>query len=116
MSIAWNRILPVVVSIGVIISIAVLRNYSKSFAAIAAVMPINIPLGLWIVYSGAEVDQRQSALQDFSYSLLVNIFPTVAYILVVWMLARAGYDLVPVILIGYAVWAVGIAIVWILTH
>ena len=52
MSIDWQRVLPVAVSIGIIIAVAVLRQYSKTFAAIAATMPINVPLALWIIYSG----------------------------------------------------------------
>jgi hypothetical protein len=59
MQIDVQRILPVLVSILIIISVAVLRQYSKTFAAIAATMPINIPLGLWIVYAGEQGMPRQ---------------------------------------------------------
>lgn len=52
-AINWASILPVIVSILIIIAIAILRNYSQAFASIVAVMPINIPLGMWIVAAGA---------------------------------------------------------------
>ncbi len=44
MTIDWSRVTPVLISIGIIIGIAILRQYSKTIAAIAATMPINIPL------------------------------------------------------------------------
>jgi hypothetical protein len=52
MTIHWERIAPVIVSILIIIAIAILRQYSAVFASIAAVMPINVPLGMWIVAAG----------------------------------------------------------------
>ncbi|NDJ85091.1 MAG: hypothetical protein GYB66_04330 [Chloroflexi bacterium] len=105
-NIAWNEILPVIVSILIIIAIAILRRFSETFAAIVAVMPINIPLGMWIIYA-AEAD-KTSALANFSEALLLNFFPTVLFMLVAWQMSRAGYQLVPIILAGYGVWAVGI--------
>lgn len=89
----WNRILPVVVSILVIIAVAILRNYSKNFAAIAAVMPLNIPLGMWIVYAGAE--NKKETMTDFSGALLINIIPTFIFMIVAWQSARVGWSLAP---------------------
>src|SRR5512135_1581431 len=104
MTIDWARITPVVISIGIIIAVAVLRQYSKTIAAIAATMPINIPLGMWIVAAGG--DTHPGALAEFNEAVLVNIFPTVAFILVAWLMARAGYSVLPTIVVGYVVWAV----------
>ncbi len=109
-TIDWQRTLPVIVSILIIIAIAILRQYSKTFAAIVAVMPINIPLGMWIVYAGAE--DEQAALAEFSAALFVNIIPTIAFMLVAWQMARSGYGLVPTIAAGYGVWAVGLGLVF----
>ncbi|GAB4517084.1 MAG: hypothetical protein OHK0046_23380 [Anaerolineae bacterium] len=110
MTIHWDRVLPVIVSILVIIAIAILRNYSKTFASIAAVMPINIPLGMWIVYAGSE--DKQADLRIFSEALLLNIVPTLLFMVVAWQTTRAGWGLLPTILAGYAVWAVGMLIVF----
>lgn len=112
MTIDWQKTLPVLVSIGIIIAIAVLRQYSKTLAAIIAVMPINIPLGMWIVYAGD--DNKQQALTDFSQALFVNILPTLAFMLVAWQMARGGYGLVATIAAGYAVWAVGLGVIFLI--
>lgn len=109
MTIDWQRVLPVIVSILIIIAIAVLRNYSRTLAAIVAVMPINIPLGMWIVYSGE--DDKQTVLIDFSQALFINILPTLVFMVVAWQMARSGYSLVPTITAGYLAWAVGLGII-----
>jgi len=111
MTIEWSKITPVLVSIAIIIFVAIIRSYSKTIAAIAATMPINVPLGLWIVYAGTEPDKQQAALSDFSEVLLINIFPTVGFLVAAWLATRAGNSLVPTILIGYAAWAVLLVIV-----
>ena len=112
MMIDWGRVLPVMVSIGVIITVAILRDYSRNFAAVAAVMPLNIPLGMWIVYAGAE--NRQQAMTDFSNALVVNIIPTMIFLLIAWQGSRAGWSLMPVIISGYAGWGIGLALIFFL--
>lgn len=103
MSINWERTLPVIVSILIIIAIAILRQYSRTVSAIVAVAPINIPLGMWIIYSGAE--EKQEALAEFSSALFINIIPTIIFMLVAWQMARAGQGLIPTIAAGYGAWA-----------
>jgi len=110
MDIQWNRILPVIVSIGVIITVAVLRNYSRTVAAIAAVMPLNIPLGMWIIYAGE--DNPHQALADFNQALLISILPTIVFMLVAWQLSKAHWDLVPIVVVGYLCWAIGLGIMF----
>lgn len=104
MDIAWGRILPVIVSIIIIIAIAILREYSKNFAAIAATMPINLPLGLWLVYGGS----TKAEMEQFTRSLSLNLIPTFAFVVIAWFAARAGWKLVPMILAGYVGWGVGL--------
>lgn len=106
MEIAWQKILPVIVSIIIIITIAVLREYSKTLAAIASTMPINIPLGMWIVATGG--DTSPAVMQQFTGALFINIWPTIGFLLVVWLAARAGWGLVPMIVAGYIAWAIGL--------
>jgi hypothetical protein len=102
-------VLPVIVSICIIIAVAVLRQYSKTLAAIAATMPINIPLGLWIVYAGEKGDN--SAMLDFSRNVTINMIPTMFFAVVAWVAFRAGWTLIPSILAGYVAWAVVLALV-----
>jgi positive regulator of sigma E activity len=113
MVIVWSKIAPVLVSIGVIIAVALLREYSKTFAAIAATMPINVPLGLWIIYAGTDGGEaeKHKAMADFGELLLVNIFPTVGFLIAAWLLTRSGQGLVATIVGGYVVWGVLLAAV-----
>lgn len=107
MTIDWQRVLPVVVSIGIIISVAVLRQYSKTFAAIAATMPINVPLALWIVYSGGGDTDREGTLRFFE-TMLVTLPATIVFIIAAYIAARAGWGLVPMVLVGYLGWGVAL--------
>jgi hypothetical protein len=105
-------ILPVVLSIMVILLVAVIEKQSKLFAALTATMPLTAPLALWIVYSSNAGDK--SAVSQFSLSLLLGLLPTMAFLVTVWLAARAGMKLAPMILTGYGVWAVGAMILYLL--
>ena len=108
MTIDWQRVLPVLVSIGIIIAVAILRSYSKTIAAVAATMPINMPLGLWIVYSGAPADR--AALSQFSEVLMISLPATFAFATVAWIASRAGWGLAPIIVAGYVGWGITLLI------
>lgn len=110
-NIDWGKVIPVLVSIGVIIAIAILRQYSKTIAAIAATMPINVPLGMWIVYSGG--DNKQASLAEFNQAVMINIVPTVVFIFVAWQLSKAGQGAVPSIFGGYVAWAVCLGLIYV---
>lgn len=107
-------ILPVILSILVIVLVAVLERQSKLFAALAATMPLATPLALWIVYSSSAGDK--TAVSQFSLSLLLGIFPTLAFLITVWLGARAGMKLAPILLTGYGVWAMGAVILYFLRN
>ena len=98
-------ILPVAISVLVIILVAVVEKQSKTFAAITATMPLTIPLTLWIVYSSSGGDKM--VVNSFSQNLFFSILPTVAFVIAIWLAARAGVKLVPMLGIGYTVWALG---------
>jgi len=106
----WQEILPVVISIIVIILVAVLEKQSKLIAAITATMPLTIPLTLWIVYSS--VGGEKQAMSLFTSGLLLGIIPTVSFVVAIWLASRAGVKLVPMLLIGYAVWGVGVMLIF----
>ena len=100
--------LPVLVSILVIISVALLERHSKLVAAVTATMPIKVPLALWVVYAANQGDQ--GTMQKFSRSLLVGIIPTLGFLIAAYVGARLGLKLVPMLLLGYGVWGVGIGL------
>ena len=106
MLINWAKLLPVIISIAIIITVAILREYSKAFAAIAATMPINIPLAMWIIVGGQE--NQSQALAEFSRALMINFVPTVLFMIVAWQMAKAGYGLIPTVASGYLVWGISI--------
>lgn len=105
-----RRFAPVLASILIIILIAVLRARSKAVAAITATMPVNIALGLWIVYVSEEGDAE--SVISFVESMFVGIVATAIWLVAVWAAARAGWDLPLLLLAGYAAWAVTIAAVF----
>ena len=107
-------VIPVVLSIVVIVLVAILEKQSKLFAALTATMPLAAPLALWIVYSSNAGDR--TAVSQFSLSLLLGLLPTMAFLIVVWLAARAGMKLVPMIVTGYGVWAIGATVLYLLRN
>jgi hypothetical protein len=103
-------ILPVLLSIAVIILVAILEKQSKLIAALTATMPLAAPLALWIVYSSN--DGNKTAVTQFSLSLVIGLLPTLAFLVTVWLAARAGMKLAPMLATGYGVWALGATILY----
>ena len=95
-------ILPVLLSMVVIVLVAVLEKQSKFAAAITATMPIGATLAIWIVYSANSGDQE--TMQDFSVGLLMGIIPSIGFLFAAWLAFRAGLKLMPMLLVGFAVW------------
>jgi len=103
-----QNILPVIASIVIIILVAIIEKQSKFVAAITAVMPIAAPLSLWIVYAANDGDRQ--TMVDFSQGMLIGVLPTLGFLLAVWLGSRAGLKLIPMILMGYSVWGVGVGL------
>ena len=102
--------LPVILSIIIIVLVAILEKQSKLFAALIATMPLAAPLALSIVYSSNAGDQ--TAVSEFTFGLVVGLLPTLAFLIAVWLAARAGMKLVPMVPTGYGVWATGASILY----
>lgn len=107
-------VIPVLLSILVILLVAVLEKQSKLVAALTATMPLAAPLALWIVYSSNAGDKN--AVSQFSLSLVLGLLPTLAFLVTVWLAARAGMKLAPMIVTGYGVWAIGAALIYLLRN
>jgi hypothetical protein len=105
-------VLPVLVSVLVLVLIAVVERQSKAIAAITATMPVNIALALWIVYSANKGDR--ATMEQFSRGLLLGLVPTCGFVLTSWLASRAGFKLLPVLLISYTVWVLGVILMWVL--
>ncbi len=108
----WQDVVPVAASVAIIILVAVLERHSRVFAALAATMPLTIPLSMWIVYSAHQGEP--AAVSQFALSLLLSLLATLAFALTLWLTARAGFRLLPMLLTSYAVWALGAALIYLL--
>ncbi|HKZ82929.1 MAG TPA: hypothetical protein VJ793_04655 [Anaerolineae bacterium] len=98
----WQRALPTVASIVIILLVTFLRERSRTAAGIIAVMPINVPLALWIV-SGA-AGTTSEALAQFTRGLFVALIPGLIWLTVAYYAFRAGWSLGVVLLSAYLVW------------
>jgi F0F1-type ATP synthase assembly protein I len=112
MTIDWTRVMPVIISIGIIISVAILRQYSKTIASIAATMPINLPLAMWVIYGGTDEKDRQTTLISFTGDLVINLLPTFIFIVVAYQMVKVGYSLVPALVVGYIAWGIGLGLIF----
>lgn len=103
-----QKTLPVLTSIAIIIGVAILRDRSKTLAAILATMPINIPLALWVVFGAGA--HEQSDIEPFVRALLPGIIATTVWIAVVFLTLHCGVRLLPAVLVAYVAWAALIAV------
>ena len=106
----FQKLLPVATSIVIILIVAVLREKSRTLAAIFGTMPINMPLAMWLVFSTSDSATSAETMSHFTGSLITGLFTSVVWLLVVYVLLRLGYSLLVAILGGYAVWGVLIAL------
>lgn len=107
-----QQIIPVVVSIALIIVIAVLRSKSETLAAITATMPVTVPLSLWIVYAGSGGDRI--SVTTFTEGLFITMLANVFFVGAIWLASRANWRLVPMLVAGYGVWGVMLALLLVL--
>lgn len=108
----WSKVLPVLISVGVILLVAALRQYSRTFASIAAVMPVTIPLTLAIIYFGTPDKEREAVMTPFAYSVAVNLIPTVVFAFVAWRMFASGYGLWTTLIVSYLIWAISLAVMF----
>jgi hypothetical protein len=102
-----NEVMPVLISIVVIITVAVVQKQSKVIAAVTATMPVTIPLALWIVYTSTKGERKE--IERFTGGMISGIIPTVAFVIAIWLATRIGLKLAPTILVGYFTWGLTLA-------
>jgi hypothetical protein len=106
----WQKALPVITSVLIILVVAFLRDRSKTLATIFATMPINMPLALWVLVGSGPEDSAVSA--EYVRALGVGLVPAFLWLGVVYFGLRFGWSLIGAICAGYAVWAVLMAGLW----
>jgi uncharacterized membrane protein len=110
-SINWARIAPIIVSILIILIAAALRDRSRTLAAILATMPINIPLALWVLSSGEGF--TQDSMVAVTQNIILGLFPTMVFIVIVHFAARANWEFIPMLIAGYVGWGILLGIfIW----
>ncbi len=108
MQTTFARALPIIVSILIILAVAYLRNQSRVLAAILATMPINIPLALWVI---SESDGfKQSDLIGVTQNIMYGLVPSLVFVFVIYLAARAGWPLPLMLLVGYMAWGLLIGV------
>jgi hypothetical protein len=105
-----RQILPVAISVLVIVSIAVLRAHSKTLAAITTTMPLKIPLAVWIIYSV----EGSAPMPDFIGTLLIGMGATVIFTVVLWLAAKSGLGLMPMLGVAYLAWMAALGVEYML--
>ena len=99
---------PVILSILIILTVAYLRNRSRTFAVLAGTMPINLPLTLWITFAGTNAES--TTISGFVQSLFLAMLGTMSWVAIVWLATHYGWGLLPAVLGGYAAWGVFVLI------
>lgn len=96
--------MPVVISILIILTVAFLRERSRTLAVIFGTMPINLPLTLWITFGSAT--DNVTTVTAFVRSLIVGLLATFLWLAIVWLAVRTGWGLLAAVVSGYAAWGV----------
>lgn len=99
-------ILRLVVAMLVITGVTLVSQYSRRLAGIIAVMPINVPLVLWIVYSANS--SRPEAVAPVAHGMVWGLIPTLFFVLVCAFALDRGWVLPKALLAGYAVWMIAL--------
>lgn len=97
-----QKALPIITSIVIILIVAVLRERSRTLAAILGTMPINMPLVMWIVWNSPASDQPM--MVGFVRSLIIGMIPTMLWLAIVFLALRSGWHLGVALFSGYVAW------------
>jgi hypothetical protein len=103
-----QRICQLLMSLVLITIIAFVSERSRILASILTVIPLNITIGLWFIFTGPSGDPGAAA--DFLRMVLWGLIPTALFVLTCWLGIRQGWPLRQVLLGGYALWVVAMAL------
>jgi hypothetical protein len=97
-----QRICQLLVSFCIITIIAFLSERSRVLASIVTVVPLNITVGLWFIYTAVPGDAV--AVAEFARMVLLGLIPTALFVVACRFGVRQGWPLWRVLVVGYAVW------------
>ena len=99
-----QRIYQLLISLAIITAIAFVSEKSRVLASILTVLPINITIGLWFIYTDSQGDAASSA--NFARMVLLGLIPTALFTVTCWFGLNRGWPLGRVIVAAYVVWLV----------
>lgn len=105
---SFSKNAPIAISILIILTVAYLRNRSRTFAVLAGTMPVNLPLTLWITFAGSNADS--STISGFVRSLFLAMIATMLWVAIVWLATHYGWGLLPAVMGGYFAWGIFVVI------
>jgi len=100
---------PVLVTIAIIILIAIVRQYSKTFAAIAATCLSIFRSVCGLSTLAPTIIRKRWPVQP---GRAAKPFPTVVFLIVAWQLSKNGYSLMATIALGYLAWVFCLGLVF----
>ena len=98
-----EKVLPVVASVIIIVLVAVVQERSRELAAVLAVMPLTVPLAVWIVFAASGRDYQQTA--HFVRSMIAGYLATIAFVVACWYGLRQQWPLPAVLVVAFGLWA-----------
>jgi hypothetical protein len=97
-----QRIVQLLVAFASLTVISLVSERSNVLAAIVAVMPINITVALWFIFTGSGGDTAVAA--DFARLASFGLIPVMLFTVTCWVCFRRGWSLKAVLVTGYAIW------------
>ena len=103
-----QRLTQLLIAILIVTGIAIASERSRVLASILVVMPVNVTIGLWFVFSDTSGDPVLMA--DFSRMVLLGLIPAALFVVACWLGFRQGWGLWRVLAVGYGVWLAAIVV------
>ena len=103
-----QRIYQLLVAFALITIIAFVSERSRVLASVVSVLPLNITIALWFVFTSARGEPALTA--DFARMVLLGLIPTALFVVACWFALRQGWSLWQVLALGYGVWLVTTAL------
>uniref|UniRef100_A0A7S0NGA2 Uncharacterized protein n=1 Tax=Hanusia phi TaxID=3032 RepID=A0A7S0NGA2_9CRYP len=93
---------PTLISVLVIVGVNLASEFSTVAAAIATA-PTGTPVSIWVMVQ-QNPQKKGTILVEYTNNVVKGVLATLAFALGCNMTARSGYDMWPVLVVGYLTW------------
>ena len=97
-----QRFYQLLVAFVTIAAIALASERSHVLASFVSVIPVNITMAIWFLFSSTGGDT--AVVADYARMALLGLLPVLLFTLTCWLCLRQGWQLRRVFVSGYAVW------------